>query len=115
MNARSDAQEGAHPMRPHTQFLGIVEGGALHIVSPCLAPDGAATLTGIPARAAQPPESGAIDLSPYEGQVVLVRGHDGGQWIHSAEVVGPANPLVTAVVRNVLGQESAPSTHSTPV
>ena len=99
-------------MRPHTEFLGIVEGGALRIVSPCLAPDGAVSLTGIPMQAAQPPESGAIDLSPYEGQVVRVRGHDGGQWIYSAEVVGPANPLVTAVITNVLGQESAPSTHT---
>ena len=39
---------------------------------------------------AQLPESAEIDLTEYEGIAVMVRGHEGGDWIYFA---GGPNPL----------------------
>ncbi len=44
--------------------------------------------------AAIPPEAGELDLSLYEGKVIVVQGHDGGGWIYSASVVEVAPPLL---------------------
>jgi hypothetical protein len=56
---------------------------------------------------ARPPETGELDLSPYEGSAILVRGRDSGGWIYSAEVIDHASPILTLVVRRVFGSESA--------
>jgi hypothetical protein len=44
------------------------------------------------------PESGEIDLAPYEGMALVVRGRDGGGWIYEAEIVEEGGPLLTALV-----------------
>jgi len=71
-------------------------------------------LTGIPMQAAVSPESEEIDLSQYEGRVILVRGHDGGGWIYSARVIVKAGPILSAVVRWVLSLRAGTSAGSPP-
>jgi hypothetical protein len=62
-------------------------------------------LTTIPAQSTEPPESGEIPLVRYDGNAVMVRGIDRGEWIHSAVVVEEAGPILSTLVRHVFGQE----------
>ena len=66
-------------------------------------------LTSMGMQVAMPPESEEIDLSKYEGQALMVQGHDGGGWIYSATVIDQAGPILTAVVQQVFGQASEAS------
>jgi hypothetical protein len=50
------------------------------------------------------PESREIDLLPYEGRVLVVRGHDSGGWIYEAEIVEEGGPLLTALVEPTFSQ-----------
>jgi hypothetical protein len=88
-----------------TRLLGVVEDGKLIVLDPYYAPRGVVRLTAIPMVAAQPPVSGEVDLSGYEGRAIMVLGHDGGGWVYSAEVVDQADPILTAVVRRVFQPE----------
>ena len=83
------------------QFLCMVENGQVVVVDPCFSPLGVVRLTSIPMYAAQPPVSGELDLTKYEGSAIMVSGFDGGGWIYSAEVVDHAGPILTAVVRRL--------------
>ena len=76
-------------------FLGVVENGLFNLLSPCTPLGCFARLTSIFMSAAIPPEAGELDLSPYEGKVIVVQGHDGGSWICSASVVEVAPPLLS--------------------
>jgi len=91
-------------MNGNDQFLGVVQDGAFELLSPYHAPGGSARLTAIPMQAAVPPETAELDLSAYEGQASMVRGHDGGGWIYSAVVIDQAGPILTAVVLEAFGQ-----------
>jgi hypothetical protein len=95
-----------HEMNNNDAFLGIVQLGQFHILTPDHAAGASVRLTSIPMQAAQPPESGELHLTGYEGQAMMVRGHDGGGWIYSAEVIDQAGPILTAVVRRVFGQQA---------
>ncbi len=75
-------------------FLGVVEDGLFNLLAPCTPLGCFARLTSISMTAAIPPEAGELDLSPYEGKVIVVQGHDGGGWIYSASVVEVAPPLL---------------------
>ncbi len=86
-------------------FLGIVREKRFELLTPYHAPAGSVRLTAIAMQESLPPESGELDLSEYEGKAIMVRGHDGGGWIYSAEVVDQAGPILTAVVWKVFGQE----------
>jgi hypothetical protein len=89
-------------MNGNNHVLGIVQDGSFQP----LAPRGlSARLTTIQMQAAMPPESGELDLAEYEGKAIMVRGHDGGGWIYSAEVIDQAGPILTAVVQRVFGYE----------
>lgn len=79
------------------EFLPLVRGRAL---------DGAVRLTGMPMQAAVSPESEEVDLAGYDGRVILIRGHDGGGWVYSAEVIARAGPILSALVRLALGSMS---------
>jgi len=68
-------------MNGEKRFLGIVQKGEFQLLAPG---SGSVRLTGLPMQAAQPPESGELDLTEYEGKAITVRGHDGGGWIYSA-------------------------------
>jgi hypothetical protein len=35
----------------------------------------------------------------------MIRGHDGGGWIYSAEVIDEAGSILTAVVQRVFGKK----------
>ena len=85
-------------------FLGTVEDGRFQPLVPSVAHGGFVRLTTIPMQAAQAPESGEPDLAQYEGRAVIVRGHDGGGWIYSARVVAKVGPILSFVIRRVLGQ-----------
>jgi hypothetical protein len=57
----------------------------------------------------KPPETGEIDLTPYEGQAIMVRGvsGDGDTWIYAAEIIDTAGPILTAVVERLTGLPTA--------
>jgi hypothetical protein len=61
-------------------------------------------VTSIAVQEARSPESGELDLSPYEGAVLLVHGQQDGGWVYSAEVVDQAGPILTTVVLQIFGQ-----------
>ena len=89
-------------MNGNDLFLGIVQDGKFHSLSPKTASD---RLTNIQMQEARSPESGELDMTEYEGSAIMVRGHDGGGWIYSAEIVDKAGPILTAVVREVFRKE----------
>jgi len=76
-------------------FLGVVENGLFKLLSPCTPLGCFARLTSIFMSAAIPPEAGELNLSLYEGKVIVVQGHDGGGWIYSASLVEVAPPLLS--------------------
>jgi hypothetical protein len=63
-------------------------------------------LTRIQMQEARPPETEELNLTEHEGQAIMVRGHDGGGWIYSAEVIDQAGPILTMVVQQVFGPAS---------
>ena len=91
-------------MSGNDQFLGIVQLGHFQTLKPDSTAGGSRRLTGISMQAAQSPESAELDLAEYEGRAILVRGHDGGDWIYSTEVIDQAGPILTAVVQRVFNQ-----------
>ena len=80
-------------------FLGIVEGGQFLLLAPTELPWIAVGLTAIAMQEAVPPEMRELDLLPYEGLAVVVRGRDGGGWIYRAEIAEVASPLLTRFIR----------------
>ena len=88
-------------MNGENQFPGVVQDGKF-------APIGAGAperFTTIAMQAALPPESGELDLTPYEGKAGMICGHGGdGGWVYSASVVDEAGPILTAVVYQVFGR-----------
>jgi hypothetical protein len=89
----------------NTMLIGIVEQGRFNLLSPEPGTPGGARLTSISMQAAQPPESGELDLAQYEGGAIAVQGHDGGGWIYEASVVDTGGPILAALVREVFGTE----------
>jgi hypothetical protein len=90
-------------MNNNDAFLGIVQLGQFHILTPSRVAGSSVRLTRIQTQAAQPPESKEIDLAPYEGQAIMIRGDASGGWIYSAEVIDQAGPILTTVVQQVFG------------
>jgi len=80
-------------------LVGIVESGEFQPLLRRRPLGGSCRLTRMPMQAARSPESEEIDLLPYEGSVIVVRGHDGGGWIYSAEVIADGGPILGALVR----------------
>jgi hypothetical protein len=64
-------------------------------------------LTATQIMESRPPESQEIDLRQYEGKAIMVLGHEDGEWIFGADVVGEACLILTAVVQRVFGQTGA--------
>jgi len=92
-------------MNDNDLFLDVVQNGQFQCLTPTPARTGLVGLTRIPMQAAQPPESAEINLNEYGGSAVMVRGHNGGGWIYSAEVVDKAGPILTAVFQQVFSQK----------
>jgi hypothetical protein len=86
------------------RFIGVVQDGEFWILSPAPPAGGMARLTTIGMQEAVAPESGEIDLTPYEGSALMVHGQDGGGWIYLAEVIDQGGPILTEVVKQVFRQ-----------
>lgn len=93
-------------MNSMDKFVGIVQRGQFVAAAPDHAAGSSARLTGISMEAAMPPEAAELDLIMYEGQAIMVQGHDGGGWIYSAQVIDRAGPILTAVVQQLFGHPS---------
>lgn len=82
-------------------LLGLVQGGELVILAPAASAGAAARLTEISMVEAVAPESKEVDLMPYEGMALVVRGYDSGGWIYEAEIVEQGGPLLSTLVQRV--------------
>jgi hypothetical protein len=45
-----------------------------------------------------------MNLAEYEGKVIMISGHDSGNWIYSAKIEDIANPILSAVTMKVFGK-----------
>jgi hypothetical protein len=88
-------------------FLGIVKEGKLHLLTPPAAAGQVAGLTTIDMQVSIPPDSAEIDLTPYEGQILLVRGRGPGEWIWAAEILDQGGPLLAFLAEEVFTTRAA--------
>jgi hypothetical protein len=86
------------------QLLGIVKSRKLHLLQPDPLAGAQARLTRIKMQQAQSPDSAEIDLTDYEGQAIMVRGREAGEWIYSAEVIDQVGPILSAVVEKLFSK-----------
>jgi len=75
-------------------FVGFVQQGRFLKLTPCEPVQEEVRLTSISMKTAISPEAKELDLSEYEGKVIVVCGHNGGEWIYSATITEIAPPLV---------------------
>jgi hypothetical protein len=45
-----------------------------------------------------------MNLAEYEGKVIMISGHESGNWIYSAKIEDIANPILSAVTMKVFGK-----------
>lgn len=102
-------------MSSPNQFLGIVRkakapstGLQLQLLIPDSQFGRFRKLTDIQMQEARPPEAGELDLTEYEGKVIMINGQDGGRWIYSASIIDAAGPILTAVVNKVFKEILSP-------
>lgn len=86
-----------------TDIVGVVQDGRFQPLQPNVSEIGLIKLTSITMSAAQSPESAVLDLAPYEGGVIMVRGHHSDGWIYSAQVIEQAGPILAAVAKQAFG------------
>lgn len=98
-------------MPNHAPIIGVVEQGALRVLAPPEATGATARLTTLSMQAAQPVESGALDLRGREDQVLLVSGMLRGDWVYEARLLDQGGPLVAVLARRLFG---APAPASAP-
>jgi len=82
-------------------FIGIVKKGEVQILRPGPPSPLTARLTKIGMPEARTPESAEIDLSSYEGLVLMIQGANGGGWIYEARIVDKGGPLLTQIVKDL--------------
>ncbi len=75
-------------------FVGFVQQGRFLKLTPCEPVQQQVRLTSISTETAISPEAKELDLTKYEGKVIVVCGHDGGGWIYSATITEIASPLI---------------------
>jgi hypothetical protein len=92
-------------------FLGIVQQGRFRPLAGERDTADSLRLTIATIQAAQPPESAEVALTAYEGSAIMVRGIDSGEWIYSAIIIDRADPILTAVVREVFGSDESGGKH----
>jgi hypothetical protein len=108
-NMISQMQQNEAAMQNQITILGLVREGQFRLSVPTGRELSHARLTGMQPEAGQPPETSEIDLTPYEGRAIMVRGFDLGAWIYAAEIIDTAGPILTAVVERLSGLPSAPA------
>ncbi|HNS41088.1 MAG TPA: hypothetical protein PKJ56_12700, partial [Promineifilum sp.] len=79
-------------------------GGRFQPLSPAPTFPGTLRFTAIQMQESLPPESGELDLTPFENQAVLIEGHDGGGWIYSARITDHASPIVTLLAKQLFAR-----------
>ncbi len=84
-------------------YLGVVEKGRFRPLA--TEQETAPRLRFTRAAVAAPPEPEEMDLAPYEGNALLVRGFAEGEWLFSAIIIEEAGLILTAVVRAVFGAD----------
>jgi hypothetical protein len=83
-------------------IIGIVEEGRLRRLWPKLASMEVGTrLTNIKPMQAIPPESGELNLSGNEGNIIAIKGYDQGGWIYSAEVIDAGGVILKNLAMEV--------------
>ena len=90
-------------MNNDRQFLGIVKSNRLHILVPKSESEEPANLTPESMNVGYVPKP--MDLSAYDGKAIAVRGYGGSGWIYSVKIIDQAEPIVTALLAKVFGQE----------
>lgn len=73
-------------------YVGMVRDDLFQPWLPFSAPRDAMRLTSIQMQEARSPESGELGLRPYEGRLILVRGHASGEWLYSARLLRVFGP-----------------------
>lgn len=82
-------------------FLGIVDVGKFQLLLPTTKGGSYRRLTTLPRQTNQPPQLHELDLSEHEGQTLMVKGEEGGEWLWSAEIIDEAGPILTAIVQKL--------------
>ena len=86
---------------PEGHFIGIVEKGKLLIIAPRPPMQIPVRLTTIQMQEARAVEGGEIDLTPFEGNAVMITGYNGGPWIYNAVIKDKGGPLLTILVKKI--------------
>jgi len=76
-------------------FVGFVQQGRFLKLTPCEPVQQKVRLTCISMDTAVLAQEEGLDLTEYEGKVIVVCGHDSGGWIYSATIAEIAPPLIT--------------------
>ena len=91
-------------MNGNEQFLCMVNDGKLTILLPESEAGNVVRLTEMPMQAAIPPEVQEISVKKHEGKAIMVKGHIGGDWIYSTEMIDLAGPILSALVQKVFSK-----------
>ena len=75
-------------------FVGFVQQGRFLKLTPCEPVQQEVRLTSMSMDTAILPQEEELDLTEYEGKVIVLCGHDGGEWIYSATIAEIASPLI---------------------
>jgi len=75
-------------------FVGFVQQGRFLKLTPCKPVQQEVRLTYMSMDTAILPQEEELDLTEYEGKVIVLCGHDGGEWIYSATIAEIASPLI---------------------
>src|SRR5262245_54828177 len=86
-----------------TRLLGLVRGGEFSIIHPEQLARRELRLTTIRVADARLPEGSQLDLSPYEGGLIMVEGIDQGRWLYEAKVIDRASPIMMTVISELFG------------
>jgi len=79
-------------------FVGFVQHGRFLNLTPCEPVQQEVRLTSISMETAMSAGAKELDLTKYEGKVIVVCGHDDGGWIYSATVAQIAPPLIAEFI-----------------
>jgi hypothetical protein len=80
-------------------LLGVVRDGRFFIIHPEHSARSHLRLTTVAPPDMNRPEQGLLDLSPYDGKVIMVEGVGQGGWLYAAKVVDQASPIVMALIQ----------------
>jgi hypothetical protein len=86
------------PSEESTRFLGVVEHGRLRRMFPLWIDDRFLRLTTVGVKDDVAPETGEIDLVPYEGSILKVLGQYRDGWVYSAMVVEQIADSILAII-----------------